>query len=398
MRLSKVRIISFISTLLVGVDVIQFSGFRLTLLPLLLFGLYIIYKQMVIDKWFIYVVVFAIACLPSIYFSVNQSKSFGYFLWIIFNYISISTVYKYLIVSDKNGALLGVRDSYRLQIIIGTALVLLGFQDRAKVLYYEPSYFALALTPYVVMICGAFIKTNINGVKEFKYASLLDVFLLIIAIYTTKSANLILICLIAAVVVSLFGKGKIKKIVTMIFGLSIALVCLYQYSLYNNDLISVTFQKMVNSTNLFYTAMDRTGNRWPRLQLTYDIAMSTFGGIGIGSFQEYTLTHYLPKFSGMPAYLSPLGNEPMNIYLEIAATSGWIALFVWLLWHYKLIRNANRDKSISQVIICSLVVAMLALMMESNFLRPYYWMLIGMVMGQISLSYIAKNEDKEKEV
>lgn len=394
MRLSKVRIISFICTLLVGVDVIQFSGFRLTLLPLLLFGLYIIYKQMVIDKWFIYVVVFAIACLPSIYFSVNQSKSFGYVLWIIFNYIAISGVYKYLIIKNKDGALLGVRDSYRLQIVIGAILFFLGFQDRAKVLYYESSYFALALTPYVVMVCGAFIKTNFTGEKEFKYASLLDVLLLIVAIYTTKSANLILICLISAIAMSLFGKGKFKKIVIMMFVTTIALIGMYQYSLHNSDLISVTFQKMVNSTNLFYAAMDRTGNRWPRLQLTYDIAMNTFEGIGIGSFQEYTSTHYFPKFSGMPAYLSPLGNEPINIYFEIAATSGWIALFVWLLWHYKLLKNVSRDKNCSPIIICSLIVAMLALLMESNFLRPYYWMLIGMVMGQISLSYAA-NKGKE---
>ncbi|MGP2688909.1 hypothetical protein ACTVNK_10515, partial [Serratia nevei] len=80
----------------------------------------------------------------------------------------------------------------------------------------------------------------------------------------------------------------------------------------------------------------------------------------------------------------PLANEPINIYFEIAATCGWIALFVWMIWHFKLLTEANRDKSGVPVIICSLIVAMLALFLESNFMRPYYWMLIGMVMGQIS--------------
>lgn len=132
--------------------------------------------------------------------------------------------------------------------------------------------------------------------------------------------------------------------------------------------------------------MDRTGNRWPRAQLTYDIAMSTFWGIGIGAFEEYTLSHFLPMYSGLTDYLSPIGYPAINIYFEIAATCGWLALVVWLFWHYKMLSEASKNKSDNPVIICSLIVAMLALFIESNFMRPYYWMLIGLVMGQISLN------------
>ncbi|OKB68772.1 hypothetical protein BHU62_01620 [Serratia marcescens] len=384
MKIRKVRLMAIIATLLVSVDVIQFSGLRLTLIPLLCYGVYTIYKKRSIDKWLIYVILFAVACLPSVLYSPLQGKSLGYVLWIMFNYLSVSIVYKNLVAADESQAILGVRDAYRIQIIIGAILYFTGIQWRAQVLYYEPSYFALSLTPYIVLVFSAYLKSGRAGATQQKYTSPMDVAFLLVALYTTKSANMLFVFLIAAIVLSLYGKGKFKKIIVMVAMCSVAWLGMSWYSESNNDLISVTFQNLSNSANLFDAAMDRTGNRWPRAQLTFDTAFNTFFGVGIGTFQEYTLTTYLPKFSGMPEYISPLGNEPINIYFEIAATCGWMALAVWLVWHFKLLAEANRDKSSAPIIVCSLIVAMLALFIESNFMRPYYWMLIGMVMGQIS--------------
>ncbi len=384
MNISKTRFVAFVATLLVSVDVIQFSGLRLTLVPLLCYGLYLIASKRVVDKWIVFVILFAVACLPSVLFSSNQGKSMGYVLWIIFNYISISVVYRHLILKDKDQALIGIRDSYRLQIILGALLYFSGIQFRAQVLYYEPSYFALSLTPYIVLIFSRYLKGGVKEGNKNEYTSLIDIFFIIVALYTTKSANMIFVFIIAALVLSLYGKGKFKKLIVMGAMCAVAWVGFSWYSENNNDLISETFQNIANSANLFDAAMDRTGNRWPRAQLTYDTAMHTFWGVGIGNFKEYTTITYLPKFTGMTDYLSPLANEPINIYFEIAATCGWIALFVWLIWHFKLLTEANRDKSGAPIIVCSLIVAMLALFLESNFMRPYYWMLIGMVMGQIS--------------
>lgn len=382
---------AIIATLLVSVDVIQFSGLRLTLIPLLCYGVYVILKRRTIDKWLIFVILFAMASLPSVLYSPSQGKSFGYVLWIIFNYLAVSVVYKEFVATDKNQTIIGVRDAYRIQIIIGAILYFTGVQWRAQVLYYEPSYFALSLTPYIVLVFNNYLKSNGPDTNKVKYTSPVDILFLLIALYTTKSANMIFVFIIAAVVLSLYGKGKMKKIAVMGGMFVIAWIGMSWYSENNNDLISDTFKNIANSASLFNAAMDRTGNRWPRAQLTFDTAMHTFWGVGIGTFQEYTLTAYLPKFSGMPEYISPLGNEPINIYFEIAATCGWLALSVWLIWHLKLLKLANRDKSGSPVIVCSLIVAMLALFIESNFMRPYYWMLIGMVMGQVSQSNKNRN-------
>ncbi|EMI5800813.1 TPA: O-antigen ligase family protein [Klebsiella aerogenes] len=385
MIVNKNRVIAFVCTLLVSVDVIQVSGLRLTLLPLLAYGLYLLLRSMKIDKWFFYVLIFALTCLPSVFFSTNEGKSLGYLIWIIFNYISISIVYKHLITNNKDNALVGIRDAYRFQIIIGALLTFSGIQYRAQVLYYEPSYFALSLTPYVVMIVSSITAIGKNK-NLINYTGKIDWFLIAIALYTTKSANLIFVFLISIIILSMIGKGKFKKTLLMSLVVLFIFGIFYFYSQGKDDLLSTTFQNFINSSNKFNAAMDRTGNRWPRAQLTYDIAMSTFWGIGIGAFEEYTLSHFLPMYSGLTDYLSPIGYPAINIYFEIAATCGWLALVVWLFWHYKMLSEASKNKSDNPVIICSLIVAMLALFIESNFMRPYYWMLIGLVMGQISLN------------
>lgn len=55
-----------------------------------------------------------------------------------------------------------------------------------------------------------------------------------------------------------------------------------------------------------------------------------------------------------------------------------------------MIKAANKRPVGGPVIVCSLIVAMLALFIESSFMRPYYWMLMGMVMGQIALNKRAR--------
>lgn len=392
MKISKIKLIAFCSTMLVSVDLLSVAGLRVTLLPLLLYGIYIIYKTQAIDKWFFYILFFAGACVPSLMFSSEFTKSAGYLLWIFFNYISLSIVYKYLITKSLDKTLSGVRDAYRLQILLGCALYFTGIQPRASVLYYEPSYFALSLTPYVVMIASSYIKSKGYIGEVIKRTSLIDVFLLMAAIYTTKSANLILVCGLSVMVIAFLGKGKIKKIfITAALG-AIAIGGLYYYSLNSSDLIAVTIYKLFNSPDPIEALLDRTGNRWPRFNLAYDTAMTHLWGVGIGAFEQYTLTHTLLDYMGLPFYLSPIGYPPINIYLEIAATCGWPALAVWLVWHFKMIKQANYKTVGGPVIVCSLIVAMLALFIESSFMRPYYWMLIGMVMGQITLNKQAREE------
>jgi hypothetical protein len=386
MKTNRCWLVSFIATLLIGVDVIQIFGVRISLVPLFFYGVYIVYKNKSVDVWFLYVFFFSVACIPSVFFSHNPEKSIGYLFWIIFNYFSISVVYKHLVVTNRSEAIFGIRDSYRFQIVIGGVLYFSGMQFRAQVLYYEPSYFAIALIPFIVIVFCDLLKNGIKQESSTKNTSYIDLILLLVALYTTKSANMILVGMLTAIIVSLYGEGKIKKIIIMFLLFIASWLLLSWYSNNYNDLLSTTFQKIANADSFFDAILERTGNRWPRAQLTFDTAMHTFWGVGIGAFKEFTSDNYFPKFVEIPAYYSPLANEAVNIYFEIAASCGWIALAIWLFFHFNMLKKISSDERNARILVCSLIVAMLALFIESNFLRPYYWMLIGMVMGQVSLS------------
>ena len=227
---------------------------------------------------------------------------------------------------------------------------------------------------------------NNNTDNNEKYTSHSDIIFLVLAIFITKSFNLIIICFLVPIILFAFEKGKLRNL--LIFSLlgSVIYQAFKFYISNSDDLISKTFQNIIDSGDVITSLLERTGNRWPRMQLTNEIALQNFWGVGIGTMDEYSLNHYFSNFSYLPDYLSPIGYPPINIYLEIAATCGWLALAVWLLWHFYIIKqNVNSQKSDS-VITCSLIVIMIIMMIESSFLRPYYWMLLGLAVGQIKIN------------
>lgn len=384
MKINSIKLFSFLITLLISVDVIQISGLRITLIPLLFVGILIFIKNNSIDKNTLYVFLFALLCIPSLLFTVNIIKSSLYIFWIFLNYLSILIVYSQLIQKSKYETIIGIRDAYKLQIIVGCFLYFSGIQERAQVLFYEPSYFAIALIPYIVMIFSKYINNNTDNNE--KYTSHSDIIFLVLAIFITKSFNLIIICFLVPIILFAFEKGKLRNL--LIFSLlgSVIYQAFKFYISNSDDLISKTFQNIIDSGDVITSLLERTGNRWPRMQLTNEIALQNFWGVGIGTMDEYSLNHYFSNFSYLPDYLSPIGYPPINIYLEIAATCGWLALAVWLLWHFYIIKqNVNSQKSDS-VITCSLIVIMIIMMIESSFLRPYYWMLLGLAVGQIKIN------------
>jgi hypothetical protein len=373
-NINKIKYISFTLCTLVSIDLIQFGGLRLTLVPMFFYGLITILRSQKIDKNIYFVCLFTILCVPSLLNSYNLPKSAGYLIWIIFNFVSISIPFKRLYLINSQATIDGLMLGYRLQIVIGALFFLSGFQARAHVFYYEPSYFALALVPYVVFIINDFVNN--------KRKHVLDIFLVIIALYTTKSANLMFVSAIGFATVFIMGGVSFRKLIYVAIISILSIAGLYIYATNSDDLVAKTIYNLFNSANLFNAATERTGNRWYRAALTFETSFSTFWGVGIGAFIEYSTSKYFPAFSGLPDYLSPIGFPPINIYFEIIATCGWLAFIVWIIWHFKMIKSASSSSIYSPFIIAAFITAMLALSIESNFLRPYYWMLIGLIIGE----------------
>ena len=58
MKINKVQVISFIFSLCTSVDLISVMGFRLTLIPLIIYGIFILINKRTIDKNIWYVLFF----------------------------------------------------------------------------------------------------------------------------------------------------------------------------------------------------------------------------------------------------------------------------------------------------------------------------------------------------
>ncbi|HDH0891141.1 TPA: O-antigen ligase family protein [Klebsiella pneumoniae] len=394
MKINKVQVISFIFSLCTSVDLISVMGFRLTLIPLIIYGIFILINKRTIDKNIWYVLFFFLLCTPSLFYTYDIGKSVGYLFWIIFNFIFISCVFKSLAQEDYYQTLQGVMNSYRVQIVIGAILYILHIQERAHVLYYEPSYFAISLIPYVVLVLASLLKQNHS--LPTPAARPLDLFLCLVAIVTTKSANLILIFLIGFLILSLYGRRKLLKVaVTLVFA-SIAFMCLYFYAKENNDLIAITFKNIFMSDNVTQALIERAGNRWYRVEMAYDVALQHFWGVGIGAYTEFTLNNKssYPYYSSLPWYLNPFGLPAISLYIEMAATCGWLALIVWLAWHYKMLFSKHVSSAKGSVIFFSLIISMLILIIESSFMRPYYWALIGICLAHSDKKILSSTYQK----
>lgn len=398
MKFNKIELTSFAFSLCTSVDLLSFMGFRVSLIPMVIYGVALIIKNKFIDKNIFFVLVFFLCCAPSVMFSYAFGKSAGYLIWIIFNFFFISCIFKHLAQNDYSATLKGLFNSYRLQIVCGAILYFAHLQDRAHFLYYEPSYFAIALIPYVVIVlCNFFQKDNKIQIPK---AQCFDIFLCIVAIYTTKSANLLLVFLIGTCVISLHGKNKMLKISISLLIMFIGFVGLYFYAKTNNDLIAITFRNVFMSGDFLDGLKDRVGNRWYRVEMAYHVALEHFWGVGIGAYTEYTLSNKsaYPFYNSLPWYLNPFGLPAINLYVEMAATCGWMALIVWLIWHHRLLFAREAVLFKGTVIYFSLLISMIVLIIESSFMRPYYWVLIGICMShnRFTLKRIFTNESTLK--
>ncbi|HDT6529685.1 hypothetical protein [Raoultella ornithinolytica] len=370
--MNKILLASFSLTLLTGIDVISVAGVRLSLIPLIIFSVFIIMRKRRIPRISILILLFIVATLPSLLFTYDFQKSFSYVIWTIINFIAIIIPFSYLVSEDKDNAIRGMLFSFRFQIALGILLFISGVQGRAHLLYYEPSYFALALTPYILIVAQRYIN------QDKKYTYKWDLILVLISLYITKSANLLLILILSIIVTLFFGKNKIKSLIVFLIIFLILIILAFLYINYSDDLMADTIRNIISSPDKITSALVRTGNRWPRLLLTYDIAISHFWGVGLGAFASFTDNHFFPMYVDLPWYLNPLHGEGMNIYLELAATGGWISLLLWVVFNIKCIFISFRNDN--QLIGMSLIVILLALNIESNIMRPYYWMILGMCM------------------
>lgn len=307
-------------------------------------------------------------------------RSLSYIIWFSLCYFFYYTVTRSLIAKfSYREVMLAVRDVGRLQIILCFLLYIMGV-DRPALLYYEPSYMVFSILPYIYFSIGAFKNVKSNPFSMF------DFFLLLLLVVVTKSANLLL----ALMLCSFFNyfKFSFRYMALLIFGcVSIYFASIFYYQ-NNNDLLALTFKSVHESPDVIITILERTGNRWPRLQLGLDIANTDFyTGVGLGTISELS-TNFNPLHdytSGLP-WNEPRGFPTTNVFIELLAEGGVLVLFLFIIFMLVVLLKTKHNKGTELYKSLSewrkvIFIMFLLLLIESSIMRPYLWFYLAVVSG-----------------
>jgi O-antigen ligase len=209
------------------------------------------------------------------------------------------------------------------------------------------------------------------------------------------SANLLLLYLIAWIIWMLVTPFSWRK-VSMVCASFAFVVSLFFYALQNptnpNHNLAEYFYENGVSTEMFETILMRGGNRLPRMDAALQTAIAhPWFGVGPGNYTNYNKNIDYSDISGGDEYLDPSGLPAINILLEGAINAGIFAsVIMTITWLYVLLlaikyRDRNcKTRQAGNIILSSLLAIFILMQLESNYLRAYLWVFMGLFVGQIS--------------
>jgi hypothetical protein len=343
---------------------------------------------------------FILLSVPSVFVSYNPVKSIAYIAWLIVNYLFVFTVFATLAKYYSQKLYNCIIYSFRFQIVFGWLIVLLGINlnetifvsritwsefnaGRAYLFYYEPSFFAIALATYAAIVIDRVMRLQIKS-------SWLDFLILLIALYSTKSATLILVILILVAIRTVTPKINLKWIgISILFSILFA-VSAYAYSSTQHDLIAVTVQEAIQADDPIQYLTIRSGGRVVRMICAIDTFLAhPWIGVGIGAYEAYSrnvdLT-YCIKNLDYPVWGDPVTNAPaINIYIELLSTTGVFATFCFFLFLARILfRKSLRQLTQTQFQYWLGLAAILTIMAtQANYLTLCIWMAMGIYFGSL---------------
>lgn len=323
--------------------------------------------------------VFFLAHLSASLFAENKLLAFAYSLQIpAFYWLFFKTAFDLCQSLDRAQVFRVVLLSGRAQILLAALLVLLGIDERATFLYYEPSYMAIALIPYVFV-------SIFHSKRRF-----LDLLFLLLFLGTAASANFILILLAALLFVGLYA-GGIAKTVKFFLMAMVILACSLPLLRHVGDgnpnaEIARTIADDMDWDLLVAVAYARAGNRFPRLEMGFDAALDKpLLGLGPGNYTRYSES--LDSEAYGSEWMSPAGLPVVNIELDLILNGGIASLLIAAWFFLHLFRRCKRipEPAAKAVALGTLAVIALVMQFESTYMRPYLWVYFGMFYALSSL-------------
>lgn len=259
---------------------------------------------------------------------------------------------------------------------------------RGQALAYEPSFYALYMTPFAIFQTTKFIlqKKEERNLKDLLIAT----FCLLISTSTgcffSYVALIFVLCLFSYLGIIDFS---IKKLLFKSFLVFAIVFCLLW--IINKDLIEKGFLKLFYSgiTNHFTFQC-----RWRGIVNYWNIFMEhPFIGVGLGGGTTYFLIHSTNQYIDIldPDILNTSVAVPMNVTTEVFASLGLLGACSFLNFFHKVKKAFARaykleflteDEKIHLIsFAASLCVVMVTLQFSQSIMRAYLWLHFGISVG-----------------
>jgi O-antigen ligase len=168
----------------------------------------------------------------------------------------------------------------------------------------------------------------------------------------------------------------------LIFLLSLCIITIAYISLVN-DLNTIAIRNLLDGNINFSQFLLRGGNRMSRVLSAIDVFyLHPIFGVGFNAYEEYSMVIGINDYSGGIGYLSAKGGPPINIYIELLATSGIIGLSGFLILIAYIFLTSFKNMS---PFFIAVIAMLIMLNFESSIMRPYFWVAIALALSDYSL-------------
>lgn len=347
--------------------------------------------------WFLFIAGF-------VYHTPYLTRNLGYLLWLVFNilvcyvlytssaYLSTRNLIRYYILSFFVLALCGMAQfalsSVGIHVLV-TSWWRLNQFPRVNAFSYEPSYYASYLLIGFVVIYHLTSRGAYFFEKRWQHIMLVSTGLAIF-LSTSRMGILFLIVIlaydVAKMLIKSFLTNRISRTNLIFSGFLLVGILGTIIYIWNDEKLK---DRYLSGTGVESTASHSKDLRIRQLKDVYEVFLkSPFEGYSLGGIAPAIAAHRGDPSNNQKKVKE---HEGLNIFLEVLAASGIIGFMFFMAWLWKLFRynilisnrlrllNFPTESAIGDALRKALIAELLILILSQNILRPYLWILIGMV-------------------
>jgi len=287
-------------------------------------------------------------------------------------------------------SLAGANDPFAQQLILGHIV-------RPNAFAYEPSFYALYMTPFVVMINFHFLLDPGRPFFLFKKVTIKEVLLVNFLFFvSTATSAFFAFAIFCLCLLFFFWNGRLPQFRARFLKFCLGFVALF-------FLFGLTFPFIMKQyfMKFFYKgfmAHYSFFERWVGIENAWKVFVEhRFFGIGLGAYPSYLFDAFLQggaqfTFIHQKRLIVDAFNpiklfEPMNVFTEALASLGLIGAFALCGLIFVFVRRAKRAAQIDPVLgynlLVSVLVMVIVLQFNQGLFRTYVWVHLALAFALV---------------